>query len=80
MTRACLATSDHISVGELGCAWGHADVGAGAIELSGYGPLPKAISVPMVIQRPGSGVVFMAAVATEGSVDAQGLISYQGPS
>ena len=74
MTRAYMATSDHVSVGELGCAWRHAR----AIELSGYGPLPKAISVPIAIQRPGSGVVFMAAVATEGSVDAQGLISYQG--
>lgn len=79
MTRACVATSDHVSVGELGCAWGHADVSVGAIELFGYGPLPKAISVSMAIQRPGSGVVFMAAVATEGSVDAQGLISYQRP-
>lgn len=79
MTRACLATSDHVSVGELGCVWHHADVSTGAIELSGYGPLPKAISVPMAIQRPGSGVGFMAAVATEGSVNAQGLISYQGP-
>lgn len=76
ITRAWSATSDHVSVGELGCAWGHADVGAGAIELSGYRPLPKAISVSTAIQRPGSGVVFLAAIATD---DAQGLISFLGP-
>lgn len=78
MTRAWSVTSNHVSVGELGCAWGHADVGAGAIELSGYRPLPKAISVSMAIRRcpwP-SGVGFLAAVATD---DAQGLISYLGP-
>lgn len=38
--------------------------------------MPRAMSGSVALQKPGSGVVFKALVAIEGSVDAQGLASH----
>lgn len=47
------------------------------METDGLWSLPMAMSV--VLLKVGTGMVSMAIVATEGSLDAQGLVSYMGP-